>query len=517
MTKQMSGWSSFILMFRKSRLIMSSLIFLSALSGAARLASAENQPQVLLDRMLENLENRAQGTITGEAHCWHLAHNMVRFTEQYRKTKNIAWLDAGVEYYDALIAVMHTSPDGYKGWVGPYIYDNQYYSEAHVTDAILLHHMLLFSEIVLNGDDAELKARYAEKARSYVALAEKHLFEKFDARKTWIEDGPYGAYVDDPNRLLPDDLSSFVRVSDGRSGMAHPFNKQMKMGVAALSLYRLTGRQYYRDRAEKIFAFFKSRLNLFEDHYVWNYWEPFGPDDRRAGDPEDTDSWRHWIAVHPFRNYQAGEISMIVDAYHTGIVFDKNDIERFCRTNLRMYNGDGRREGPEWLNSNYDMVHAALGRPVVPPRGSTGLAGCLWRPLTAFCTELARIAGGETPLPDWSRRHPERPVIVFDFPFSSSSSLAMAAVMPSVVKNGGVCLVASKSFVPGTIKIELFNADGTELLEKIFAGDTPGGTDGREGILIHEWTPESLAAGAYRVRWTLNNGEFREFPVMIEN
>ena len=144
-----------------------------------------------------------------------------------------------------------------------------------------------------------------------------------------------------------------------------------------IRLYQITGEEKYRKRAEKIFLFMKSRFQYFDNHYVWNYWEPFGPWDI---DWKNKDT-RHWVGVHPYRNYQAGEVNQIVDAYHHGIVFDEVDIQRIINTNLKvMWNGD--RENPKFANSNVTHVPSKK-KPTGDSRWK-GLAGILWSGLIDF-------------------------------------------------------------------------------------------------------------------------------------
>jgi hypothetical protein len=107
---------------------------------------------------------------------------------------------------------------------------------------------------------------------------------------------------------------------------------------------------------------------------VWNYWEPTGVWDVTGHD------LRHWVNVHPYRNYQAGELNHIVEAYHSGIVFDRADIERMIRTNLKvMWNGDV--DDPQWRNSD---ARGQWKVPPPPPEGWKGRAGTLWSALRDF-------------------------------------------------------------------------------------------------------------------------------------
>jgi|TARA_B110000495_G_scaffold201267_1_gene218307 hypothetical protein len=190
----------------------------------------------------------------------------------------------------------------------------------HVGDAILINPMLRFAEVVLAND--ELKEIHGQRAQRYVRLAQRELIEKWDERGTWHHS------------------------TDPKAGLSLAFNKQMDLGLAALRLYRITGEERYRQRAERIFQLFKSRLRLFDGGYVWNYWEPLGSWDIDRKERRI----RHWVNVHPTRNYQAREVAFVAEAYHTGLVFTRTNIKRIIHTNLEnMWNGDI--DKPRWRNA----------------------------------------------------------------------------------------------------------------------------------------------------------------------
>ena len=130
---------------------------------------------------------------TGENFAWHAASGMGSFLQGYEATGNTVYLDWGVKYYDAVLARMAEGPDGYKGWIGPYIYNTKRWCDCHVGDAILFDPILDFAYAVER--DPKLKAKYGAKAQEYAKLAKRDFFEKWDARGTWHEDGPYGVYV----------------------------------------------------------------------------------------------------------------------------------------------------------------------------------------------------------------------------------------------------------------------------------------------------------------------------------
>ena len=87
--------------------------------------------------------------------------------------------------------------------------------------------------------------------------------------------------------------------------------------------------------------------------------------------------------VHGGRPYNAGEIGQMVEAYNTGVVFDKTDIERFLNTNLKiMWNGD--KAKPHFANSNWKlpMPLGPDGKPLPPETNSP--AARLWTGLSQF-------------------------------------------------------------------------------------------------------------------------------------
>jgi hypothetical protein len=406
--------------------------------------------------------------------------------------------------------------------------------------------MLEFAELVLA--DPELKKKYGEAANRYIDLARKHVIGKWDSRGTWREDGPYGAYISWDTYAENPKLDAWKKLPDVKgSTLSLPFNKQNDMAVVCLKLYRLTGEKSYRDKAEKIFNFMRSRFQFVGDHYVWNYWEPFGPWDVDLA----TGQTRHWMNVHGYRNYQAGEIGQIVEAYHTGVVFTKTDIQRIINTNLKvMWNQD--KAAPKFVNSNADLPEPQMtdeqkkardAEVAANPYAKEGRAGCLWtslidldstvRELYALQVKgdkadvrssLARDYFANVTLKrpvSLERRHAKGDAMPPERPVSECRRLTVAAVMPSVVKAGTKSIVLSKSRVPGDLEVAVYSADGAEKKFTLHKGQTPGGLDGMEGVFIMQWDGSDpagavkLSPGPYRVRWTVPDG-YREFPVTLE-
>ncbi len=475
-------------------------------------------------QVMQNSHLQVEGQVTGEGFCWHAAYAADDFVTGYLAYNDTAWLDRGVIYFDWLVGLMATAPDGYQGWIGPFIYDKKVWCDVHVGDAILFNPMLRFSETVLK--DETLKEKYGDVAQKYVVLAKKHLIEKWDKRGTWHEDGPYGSYASWDQYLKPGDLSQWRDIEISKSTLSLPFNKQFDMGIASLRLWRITGEISYRDRAVRIFRLVKSRMRLVDDYVVWNYWEPTGVWDVAGND------LRHWVNVHPYRNYQAGELDNIVEAYHSGIVFDQADIERMIRTNLKvMWNGDV--DDPQWRNSDARGIWQA---PPPPPEGWKGRAGTLWSALRDFDPTIRLLyekqLKPETLAYDYFYQVEKKEVIgferkdvmangvdVFDVSFSNCADLTLVAVLPVVFKQSETVTLVSKADVSGAFEIAIYGENGTRIVG-LYDNAMTGGADGVKGVFTMSWDGTNamgkpLKAGRYLVRWTLN-GDYREVPVWFE-
>lgn len=498
------------------------MIVLCAFFTSAK--AEEMTAEAFFDQVMQNRHLQIEGQVTGEGFCWHAAYSADTFVTAYEAYGDTAWLDQAVRYFDWLVGIMATAPDGYKGWIGPYIYDKKVWCDVHVGDAILVNPMLRFAEVVLQED--ALREKYGEKANGYVSLAKTHLIEKWDKRGTWREDGPYGSYASWNRYLAPGDLSQWREMDVNKSTLSLPFNKQFDMGIASLRLWRITGDVAYRERAERIFRLMKSRMRLVDDHVVWNYWEPLGSWDVGEND------LRHWVNVHPYRNYQAGELENIVEAYHSGIVFDRVDIERMVRTNLKvMWNGD--LDDPKWRNSD---ARGPWEAPPPPPDGWKGRAGTLWSALRDFDPTI-RVLYEKRLKPEsvaydhyhnvekqesvsFDRKYVgDSDVDVFDVSYSECADLTLVAALPVAFAQSESITLVSKASVGGTLEIAVYDEEGNRLVG-LYDNAMMGGTDGVKGLFMMSWDGTNargkpLKTGRYLIRWTLN-GAYREVPVWFE-
>jgi hypothetical protein len=485
-------------------------------------------PDELSSAMINNPEFVANAN--GENFCWHARVGLDQFVGNYELTRKTRWLDAGIKYYDFLIGKMATDPDGYKGWIGVYGYDNNYWQDALVGDAILIEGILDFSVLVL--EDKALTRKYGEKARSYVEIAKRDFVEKWDKRGCWIDDGPFGGYIEFGKFLNKNNLKEWIEApEESRVGISHPFNKQFDAARVCLRIYRITGEKVYRDRAEKIYFTAKSHFQFFDNHYCWNYFEPLYQGDI---DLKKKDT-RHGVWVHPWRSgYTAREVEDIAEAYHYGIVFDEQDIKRIINTNLNvMWNKD--KLHPRFISSNglgadNDTSGVADFQRAWGHSNVTKNSGELWTGLLDFDQTIRNLyelrfrddsTSGEylrykkyvheNP-PSFKRKYVKGEVTVPVIHFTESSELNLATVLPHKIAEGAESIIICKSWIPGELQIDMYSTDDKKICN-LFKGKIG------EGTFLITWNgkdpvKKEIYKGDYKIRWTIGKG-YREYPIVI--
>lgn len=159
----------------------------------------------------------------------------------------------------------------------------------------------------------EKTAAYSQRAEALVPLIEQALTE-FDSE--WC-DGPepgQGYYVFPNGSILP-------------------LNQQNAPGRALFVLSELTGKQHYRDKADKLAAFMKSKLTHVTDgdYYLWAYYAK--PPTAPPGRGEDV-------------SHAAINAHFMYLAWSYGSTFDDTDMARLARTFTdALYLGEGQFSG----------------------------------------------------------------------------------------------------------------------------------------------------------------------------
>ena len=381
--------------------------------------------------------------------------------------------------------------------------------ETHITDAILVNPMLRVAEFILNEAPAELHTKYKTTAYRYIEYAKKHVIEKWDARETWWTDGKYAGYFA-WDHYLARDKSAWIQADDVRnSALGLPFNKNLDLAITHLRLFRLVGDPAYRERARLICDSFKSRLCLFKGSYTWNYWEPVYPADIRSIDPPRRG---HWVGTHPYRNYQAGELACVIEAYKNGLTFTTEDIDRFVAANLMMWNGSFNE--PDFVNSDY-AVWKSVRKDYQEPEPSPhygGPAGALWQAMVPFSETLARLGNRRADNLE-KLRLPGVQMQELEFPFHSSQMFSMVFAIPAVVRRGETLIAGCKVRDHLDLQVQLRTGDGETLIKVIHKGAVEWESGGHGGLHFLEW-PADCSPGTYRLRWIAGK-DYRDFPIEV--
>lgn len=187
--------------------------------------------------------------------------------------------------------------------------------EYQVHDGMVTYPVAQFIEAVYAT--ADLDPKYHAKAEMYAALLHKHFYEKWE--RTWLDlpDGS-GLYKFTPNvtQRFPD--------------TSLPHNQYLALGRTWVVLKDVPGlehRDEYLDRATRMARYFHNNLRPNDDAYVWNYWDPL---------PQEEGIGRHIED----QSHATIDIGFAVEATKRGVVFTREDLERFAATYAKvMWNG----------------------------------------------------------------------------------------------------------------------------------------------------------------------------------
>ncbi|WP_269538973.1 hypothetical protein [Cerasicoccus fimbriatus] len=471
--------------------------------------SAAPDAQKNLDGALNYLKSQNVGY--GEQFCWFVHFNGDLWVEGYKAYGDPQWIDAGEEFFDYAISKMQKDPDGYPGWIGPEIGQEKkkgltHHTDTVVGDSVVMVDILGWAETVLK--DPALKSKYGAKANEYVQLAETVLWEKFNHRGQYYTDA--AGWVSYPT------YSKMVRLSDGEweefpgRVISNNLNKHYDLAHGLLRLYRITGKEEYKERAKAVFGRAKSMFRYYkdDDRYVWNFWMPHGPYDIEGQAP------RSWVSVHHQRaGYQAGEAKMFVEAYDTGIVFTEEDIDRIGRTNEWMgkkgwVNAEGGTAGTIWpsLTRFNDWVKQTYETKTLP--SGKGDRGQITRD---YYNKVLKDEG-----PGWLYRQPA-PGDITDVPLKDGENLSMTVIIPNKIEliNDDRVQLATKTRTAGDLKIELMDKDAKTVYGTIYENTHNDG--GQFDSPLWDGSIEGKGKpnpGQYTVRWTFN-GDVRTEPVFI--
>ena len=182
--------------------------------------------------LANRLEVIPDGGATGEQQAWNLNWYLGPVLRRCDSATD-DWLEPAERILNILADKMAVGPDGYKGFIGPYIYnEKEHWCDVHVGDAILIKHVLHFAVII--HQNPRLKAKYGKSADRFVQIGKRDLIEKWEKRGTYIVDGPFAGYSEWNMFCKPNDIGGEWYVNDNGRGEgvvfpSLPFNKALDM------------------------------------------------------------------------------------------------------------------------------------------------------------------------------------------------------------------------------------------------------------------------------------------------
>ncbi len=192
-----------------------------------------------------------------------------------------------------------------------------------VHDGTVTYPIALFVEAV--SKDETLQEQYGEKADEYAELLTDNFLKKWEY--VWVEpaDGmgflKWEPIVANPylRDIPPAEIPTAVKPI--------PHNQYLALGRTYLVMADVADKpqaDHYRDIAEKMARFFKSKLRPTGEAYTFAYWDPV------EGVSDGADDFGHGGL----------SLSFVIAAANRGVVFDDEDMQRFSHTLLdQIWNG----------------------------------------------------------------------------------------------------------------------------------------------------------------------------------
>jgi hypothetical protein len=289
------------------------------------------------------------------------------------------YVDKSFKLADALIERAVTEPDGHLGWPSKNTFDTQV-DDLHLldTDSMLADAMILRPIVQLSKEilaNPKLAEKYGKKAESYIKLAEK-FYEKWDKRGAWRDVKVNGKPAVIPVFLpIGDDRTAWVdfdKRNDPGKGVSMPNFKANQIARWMLVMADATKKPVYKERAEKWFILFKSRLIANEDLTLklWDAWQPAGPwDDKPDGTPKEN------VAPQPRPGYYEEDLIAVVEAAAQNIVFNNDTLQQLAASALA------------WQKD--------------PPPAPLKAWPAYWHPLVPYNAELQKKFEAEFPVKEW--------------------------------------------------------------------------------------------------------------------
>ena len=278
---------------------------------------------------------RKQCAAAPEMFAWVDFSSLACLLDAHELTGDVRYLNTFRDSMQLFLDLLEPGDDGFLGWWG---------KPLEVHPGAKEHPEVRIDELQMNFMAISILSRWVELARRqpvyaaanaavikrYLALIEDHLYPKWDQRGFFFDLGPKGGSYCGLHYPLNNKDNRGVTLSHEKSSI---------MVSALLNLYRVSGKDVYLRRAIELGTRFKHCLSLNDDHYEWMSWEPGGVWDAKPG---KEDAWAvGWIAPDPHGYWYEAAVSIALNLYQYGLVFDDADLARFLVTQkTRCWNGD---------------------------------------------------------------------------------------------------------------------------------------------------------------------------------
>lgn len=260
------------------------------------------------DNSINNGEAYSDHDNTTAVLGWAQSYMMLSYMQMYHATSNTVWLDKIETQFNRVLEKRDDRlgrADIYagkplKGWGGER-YDEGRWHVYVVHTGQICKAPADFIRVVKS--DPALTEKYGATADRWLGELEEIVA---DANRDFVTSGTVGYYVDGS--------------MEGGKGGKTPLNMTTAMGSVVAELYDITKKPEHKEHATKIANLFRQSLQERDGTWVWEY----------AIKPPGT----------PFKtgediSHAAINVDFAVRCYQAGIVFTKEDMDRFAKTWLK--------------------------------------------------------------------------------------------------------------------------------------------------------------------------------------
>ena len=301
-----------------------------------------------------------------------MAPMLETFLWGYRYSGDTAWLKRFEAVMGGLEKALVKDPDGNVGWYSaagsqrfgdpfpPTWPDASQLAAWQQAEARVVAVCADFEMTV--REEPALKDAFLLQAKRWTRLGADRLMPKWDKR-CYVELSEDRAVYTWPPRVFRAGTmrwEAYPNMANPDDNVTLPHPAVSEIILQYLKLWQLTEKPSYRARAAKLLRWQKSCLRFLRkgrrdrrgrrrgpvDDSVtwWNYWDPSGDYDFR---PEGGLAFGMYMGLEPPK--YARDVAAFVEAYHSGVVIDKGDIERLVTTQKKMMKtGDPAK--PTWKN-----------------------------------------------------------------------------------------------------------------------------------------------------------------------